>query len=259
MRLDEALGALSAPEVSAVRAALVGFAASSGIRRQAVENLNNETRLRLDAWRDTVRAVADATTNDDLHLRLVLTFRGHQLRADPISTLAPRLGRAITTRRYASMVADRIGISEGEAQRLVTRLLASDADSLNRSRFWTPWRENRTVWATFDPEDPSAAPFEVTLKANGIRGVLGLDPTDRDEPLLLFEYELPTTLQALFPTVAEAYAGDGWQVYFRPAPIDAVSGLTMTWDDYVDRSPRPETVHLGFDGGTFLRPLREVL
>jgi hypothetical protein len=156
-------------------------------------------------------------------------------------------------------LADRIGISEGEAQRLVTRILASDTDMLNRSKYWTPWRENRTIWATFDPDDPNAAPFEVTLKANDIRGVLGLDPTDRDEPLLLFEYELPATLQALFPTIAEAYAGDGWQVYFRPAPIDASFGLTMTWDEYAERAPRPETVHLGFDGGTFLQPAKEVL
>ena len=78
-----------------------------------------------------VAAVIAGEPPDTLHLRLVSVMRTHQMAGPPIDLPVGRLTRVITTRHYASMVAERLGVSDLAAQRFVARLIASDAASLN--------------------------------------------------------------------------------------------------------------------------------
>jgi hypothetical protein len=129
--------------------------------------------------------------------------------------------------------------------------LALSIPELNAEAAYAPWKMNRIVWATFDAQDDSLSPFLGAPSAEYVCGVLGLDPNDKG-PLLLFEYSLPPDVVPSIPTVADAYAGGVFQVFFRPAPGNAQHGLTMTWPAYSDQPVRPECVHPPFSGGTFI-------
>src|SRR5262249_46148874 len=116
------------------------------------------------------------------------------------------------------------------------------------------------MWSTFSLESNSGRPFDgMPNSADVVRGLLGLDHNERGLPLLLFEYTLPMSVTLRFPTVAEAYAGDSFPYFFRPAPAGAPHGLIMSWPEYQDQSPRPEVVHEVISGGLLAAPLKEVL
>ena len=111
------------------------------------------------------------------------------------------------------------------------------------------------MWATFDHENPGGDPFaQMPDEAHAIRAQLGLDPNDSGD-MLLFVYTLPGGTPARFPTICDAYAGDAWLRYFRPALPSDTCGWTMTWDAG-EEPPCPEVVHEPVTGDTLTEPLR---
>ena len=94
--------------------------------------------------------------------------------------------------------------------------------------------------------------------ARDIRAQLGLDlGLDQDErgDLLLFEYALPDGITARFPTIADAYAGDTWLWFFRPARRGEPYGKTLPWPG-CPNAPCPELVHESIKGNTLTNRIR---
>ncbi len=108
-----------------------------------------------------------------------------------------------------------------------------------------------SVWATWNKEDPSSFPFEycTTVKANDVRANLGLNRLLIDKELLLFIYEIPTHINVLRPTIADAELS---QYFEPPHPEITEYGFTRNWERQKwmvksDIKPRPEGIHSKFE------------
>jgi hypothetical protein len=121
------------------------------------------------------------------------------------------------------------------------------------------------MWSTF-AEIAGARPFDgIDPKtAREIAARLGLfrPYKKRCGPFLLLEYELPRTCIARIPRVTEAYSGDTWVYYFRPASKadrDRGYGRTYVWDTHADHAGgRPEIVHKPLNGNGLVNQIEEV-
>jgi hypothetical protein len=256
MQYAEAIALLDATSRANVEDRLDSWAQSSGRNRQAFENMRNESRLSAPAWEELFDAVQSAGSDLALRSEFVSIFRRHLFSGGATRILPLRLGRAVGKQRFISYLVAR-GYSYTVAERAVTLMMTLSPDRLNSSSVYVPWQPSGVVWATFRMPEHSQSPFTGITSSAFLGGVLGLDRNEASR-LLLFEYALPTGTRALFPTIADAYAGDVWQVFFRPAPEAALHGVTMTWDELSDEETRPECVHESFSGGTFLVPVREL-
>jgi len=251
-----------APDQQAVTARLTTLSTASGLGYQAVQNLWAESRLDALAWKDAVDALV-AAPNDPAAIRSALTgsLRGRTLEGPSLPLPWPTLlGRAMTLKRFCQLLVT-LGYyaSVSTARRAVRNLVGRDAAvTANRWRNHELARHDRVMWGTFDADDPSSDPFgQLPPDADGIRGRLGLDRNERGDPLLLLQHELPTGTEPRFPTVAEAYAADEWNYFFRLAPAGATSGLTMPWPECHDDPPCPEVVHEVIRGAQIRAPLQE--
>ena len=220
--------------------------------RQFVINLEAECRLPHEAWEAACRVVIQGITDGaGLQRAFAGVFRLHTLRGGPV-TLPPLvpLGRAVTLPLFMRMLKAQFGFSSDfEAEQLLNDLLNPKAstntvrETLEGMLLGTA---GRPMWATFDVDvaaRPSGRnPFDnMPADADGIREMLGLSKNDKGKDLLLFVYGLPEGVAALYPTIADAYAGDEWAYYFRPSLEGESWGMTMPWSE--EASPRPEIVH----------------
>jgi hypothetical protein len=114
------------------------------------------------------------------------------------------------------------------------------------------------MWATFDLKTDAILMFAAARGADELRAVLGLDVNERGLPLLLMEYRLPVSIVARVPTIADAYSGQDWPYFFRPAPPESVHGWTLPWPSHEQEKPRPEVVHNVVTGRQIANPLREL-
>jgi hypothetical protein len=128
------------------------------------------------------------------------------------------------------------------------------------------WRDFRlatyVMWSTFAPD--GGRPFDgLQRSARHLRATFGLTQVDADAPLLLLEYILPDGVVPRLPTVVEAYAGDEWLYYFRPATeVEIEDGYSRTyvWDELARRehTGRPEVVHEPVTGHVLTSEIEEV-
>lgn len=258
MTILEVLEGLPGHNKAKIHLLLNAFSLASGVGRQAVTNFFSETRLSQGAWAAFIEQVGAANTPTEVHRNAISAFRLHLLTAEEVHLHTTLLCRVMTAQQYRVMVADKLNLSITAVEQLMLDLLVSpNASLLNSFPELCPWRAGRIVWATF-ATDPNDMPLSDCTTCDEVRAVLGLDPADRGKPVYAFHYTLPAHVKAHFPTIAEAYAGDVWQVHFRPAPPGATYGQTMTWDEAADLAPRPEVVHWAFEGGTFVQALKEV-
>jgi hypothetical protein len=239
---------------------------SEAVRQEVVRRLNNlsgasgsnfqahsaiivEHRLTQDAWQDFIIRISTCADNE-LDLRLTIRdfcrkwiLRGGDI-PDPLNE--PNYGRAVTLEAFVGVVRKvnprLAGRAKKHAQKEVRDLYLKDLE-LTKPRWRTRKLGMFLMWSTYDREN--ASPFRrLPSTADGIRRVLGLHPRFKGRPLLLLEYDLPADVKPLYPTIADAYAGDEWSYFFRPAPPGALHGMTMPWPTFANRTkPRPEIVH----------------
>lgn len=225
----------------------------NGAQRQFAINLEAESQLCKEAW-EAVGAILSGAVLDAPSLQRTLTaaFRNFILKSNPIPPPAPSpLGRAVTKERYVEILREQFGFNtEDEKEQFLADLLESSA-TIDSHRMLLGGkllcRSGRIMWATFDllPDGSVSGrdPFtQMATDANGIRAQLGLDPNEAHMDMLIFVYNLPHGIAAHFPTIAEAYAGDEWYWYFRPAGEFENWGYTMTWP-LSALSPCPEIIH----------------
>jgi hypothetical protein len=236
-------------------------------QRQFVLNLDADCHLCEAAW-ETIREVLlrDIPTAADLQTALRDACRRHMLQGDPIVVPFPAsLGRAVTRDAFADVMRYQFVFNTaGEEDQFMDDLLEPRATAAdNRAQLGGKLlaRGGRVMWATFDYEAGTSTfgpdPFAgIRPEADAVRAHLGLSTNDAGKDLLLFVYTLPAGVTPRFPTIAEAYAGDDWSYYFRPARDGERWGYTMTWNVTPSPTPRPELVHEPVTGDNLVEKIR---
>lgn len=239
----------------------------TGPQLQFVINLEAECRLCQDAWQE-IHGVMMSGIRETAQLQQAFTtvFRNYLLKGDLVVLPPPApLGRAVTKDSYIELLRDQFGFSsEDELEQFLDDLLggaATTASNCRRLRNRLLAQQGRIMWATVDllPDSvPSGQnPFaNMPRDANSIRAQLGLisSKEEKRKDLLLFVYNLPAGLMAYFPTIAEAYAGEDWLWYFRPATAIDTYGRTMPWPD-TKHPPSPEVVHEPITGNNLVEKI----
>jgi len=231
---------------------------------QARINFENECRLLGTTWERLIDAILEADFEArSIRSAIRATMRAFILQGPPTRTASTTvLGRAITLSAMArSFAADRYFGTPSAAHSHIRSMRNKPLSYLRK--LWTDLRLGRyLMWSTFNKN--GGRPFaDVDESAQRVRGSLGLSRIDQDLPLLLLEYLLPLGEIARFPTVCEAYSGDDWIYYFRPASdLEEDHGWTLPWDDSAEQSAglkrKPELVHLPIKGKQLAAALREI-
>ncbi|HLG14949.1 MAG TPA: hypothetical protein VJH03_10670 [Blastocatellia bacterium] len=263
MTLSEALTKLSAADRAEVEAKLRGLAEQSALGNQALINFHSETRLP-DIWPEMLKTLL-ACPPDPVAIKGAVTqcFRRWTLRGPALPQPRPEVyGRAVSRDRLSTLLfkQQKYG-SKQSARRAVRNMLSKERDVVVGR-----WRNfdlgQYHMWATYNSTPGALGPFDgMPRSAEDIGGLLGLNRSERDQPLVLMEYGLPDQVLPQFPTIADAYSGDGWPYFFRPAPGEVPHGLTMPWPEYESHEvgPRPEVVHHVIPGAQLTARLKEVL
>ena len=119
-------------------------------------------------------------------------------------------------------------------------------------------------WSTWNHEDLSKRPFDFanTNEAKEIRANLGLTRIRTSKELLLFVFEIPSTIVPKRPTVADA----GLYQYFEPPLRGSGHGWTINWQEEpsfqkknYNLKSRPEVVHESILLESMLLPIEERL
>ena len=267
MNYCEAIGLLlSAPEQDTVLKKLTMLRDDSAIGRRAVCNIQEESRLPQDAWNSLFRMLLAAPDDAKAMKRGIADcFCNFTLRGDPLPTRPVRLGRTVDFQRVVDWYADVRGIPECRARQFFKSYFDKGANKPPRRWSDVPLARY-LMWCMFHPSDTKCDPFEgMPSKAWDIRCQLGLSaPVDPDEEIVLFEYGLPHDVQIRFPTVADAYAGQGWAYHFQVAPRENLAspppayGSTLPWKECEDKPGRPEAIHEVIRGSCLNAPLRLV-
>lgn len=241
---------------------------AGGAQRQFAINLEVEYILCEACWQ-TIHHIVSSNIMEVRVLQIELTraCRNHTLQSQSIAPPIPTsFGRAVTKELFADVLRDQFGFSSvTEEEQFMFDLLrrAATLDS-NRAQLRGKLmaKAKRVMWATFEADKDgiltNSNPFDsMPDNADGIRARLGLSMNDKGKDLLLFVYNLPGGTEAHYPTIAEAYAGDTWTWYFRPALESERWGRTMTWDSCPD-PPLPEIVHETIACSNLVEKIREI-
>jgi hypothetical protein len=264
MTLLEALAFLPNKEKEHVETILATFANSTGLCLRARTNLGLESRLPHASWTSLFNVLLLTNLGDDITIiRKAITdgLRPWTLHGPPLTLFKPEyFGRAVSFDYFCRFLVDGGYFGSMQtAKRSIQNLLLKSQEVI-ATRLQNYPLGKYLMWSTFTIGNNQHDPFEgMPNSAEVIRGVLGLDPNERDKPLLLIVYTLPSDVTPLFPTVAEAYASVQWNYFFTPAPREAAYGLTLPWPQYEDYAPRPEIVHKVISGGRITTPIKKVL
>lgn len=262
MNYSEAARLLSDGERQSIEKTLAAFGQHTALCYRARCSLDSESRLLPEAWKTVFDALLTVTAKEVNRVQKVLAtaFREWTLKGPPITLSHPKsLGKAITFEYFCRLLVEKGYFGSVKTARRNVRNLQHQTQEVISQR----WRHydlgKYLMWSTFSTGGRQEDPFDgVPYSADGIRGVLGLDPNERGKPILLMVYSLPPHVIARFPTVAEAYAGDKWNYFFTPAPCDALYGVTLPWQEYEECSPRPEVVHEIIQGVCITAPILRV-
>jgi hypothetical protein len=168
-------------------------------------------------------------------------------------------GRAVSLDYFCRLFVEtgNFGSVQSAKRNIRTALFKSETITAKRWRNYPLGKH--LMWSTFSTGTNPQDPFQdLPNSAEAIRGSLGLDPNEGNKPLLLLIYTLPLGVIPLFPTVAEAYAGNQWNYFFTPSPTAAICGLTLPWPKYAHFAPRPEVVHKVLHGRQLAAPIKRV-
>lgn len=263
MTFVEVLESLSYEDKEHIGKVLATFSSCTALCLRLRSNLDSESRLIDEAWKGLLGALLPLKVEDDPSLvqkAIIESLRPWVLQGPQLIALRPTyLGRAVTIDYFCRFLVDsgHFG-SIKSAKRNVRNLLLKPKEVT--ARRWQNYPLGKyLLWSTFSIEGNPQNPFDgLPSSADGIRGVLGLDPNEKGKALLLLAYTLPPSVVPLFPTIAEAYAGDRWNYFFTPAPKGATHGMTLPWPEYEDYAPRPEVVHKIVFGERLSSPIKRV-
>ncbi len=131
--------------------------------------------------------------------------------------------------------------SKNEAYDFITRLKSGDLPDDCKDLFF----KQHSIWTTWNKGNSNPFEFCSTVQANVIRANLGLNKMLVSKELLLFIYEIPSSIPVLRPTISDAELSQ----YFEPPKSTIIEhGLTQTWKKQkwmkkFDIKPRPEGIH----------------
>jgi len=255
---SDVINSLDPGRQAELRRRLSVLAKASATGRQVEQNLWNENRLPRASAKAVLRALLSATDDaGDLKRAYADACHAHTLEGPKVKVLPPiLLGRAISMARYCAMLVDAKKFSSVASARAAIRrrLSLSARVTAHRMRRTPLQRDGRIMWATYSRADRHKNPFDsLPAGADALRDLLGLDPAEKGQPLLLFVYRLPSGTPILFPTVADA----AWHYAFRPALNDPniESGLTLPLVENLQ--PQPEVVHKPVNGDALKHPMEQ--
>jgi hypothetical protein len=244
-KLSDVLAALPSAEQLLFKKRLGSLVGHRATTFQAHHNLEAESRLPEAAWQELIEHVLNDGEGFERTRNAIRSVCRRWILSGTEVTVAigsPTFGRAVTVDSMVSLLRkSHPGRGRDFAWREVRDLWVKPL-GLIKARWSNRELGLHLMWSTFSPNGKH--PFQDLPKtADGIRRILGLDPRLARKPILLLEYKLSDGMPR-FPTVADAYAGDEWSYFFRPAPDGSPHGWTMPWPDYASKSkPRPEVVH----------------
>ncbi len=267
LTLSEFRTTLSVDQQQTLESQLELLSSETALTRQFVLNLHAECRLSSGSWSDVVTSICTADPNlDALVDAIKIAMRRHTLAGGSIPTPWPiHYGRVTAVDAfYDILIRAHKASSRLQAELVLSRLCRGPLDKVHK-RLGRLKLGEFTFWATYHPHDADGHPFALLAgNADDVRCRLGLDRQDRGKKdLLLFVYALPAGNEPRYPTVADAYAGDTWLYFFRPAPTGEQSGRTMPWEDpdapCLGEAPCREIVHAPTKGATLTEPPKIVL
>lgn len=250
---DEVLAEREAlsPGVAGSIAELLEMLEGPAAGRQASQNIRDEHLVEEGVWNalvDTLLQCASGpATYESIHDAVRDVMREHKLEGPPATCPAGTVfGRATQEEDLAyTLHSDGYSGSSLWAQRSVRY-----AKTLKRGDLRVWWDGVKlgqyVMWATFNAKGRS--PFaDLGETADAIRANLGLPKRHEGKRLLLLEYTLLPE-RARIPRVTEAYAGNVWTHYFRPAGTRERKlgyGRTFPWDELAEEAGagEPEVVH----------------
>jgi hypothetical protein len=263
-RFSSILRSIDRTEKKLVTVKLSAFAKQSSINGQFLKNLESENLVSDRIWRDLIRAILDSPAESHKLSEAIRTSLRKNLFSGPPAKCSPNaiFGRATTSESLARSFAGQKYF--GSFSAALSHVRAMKRSQLSNLR--EKWRHyslaSFVMWSTFDPG--GGRPFQgIARSARYLRALYGLPADDADGPLLLLEYILPDDVTAKIPTIVEAYAGDEWLYYFRPAgqfEMDEGHSRTYVWDELARKgaSGRPEVVHKPVTGYVLVNNIEEV-
>ncbi len=260
MTLDEYLdGCPTDEEAEAWREAANYFVAESLSRIKG--NFESECRLSRATWERVFLVLVDAS-QDELRVEITAVFRDHKLTGPAVTGTPQPKGRALERERFTALARDAEIFASPEA---VTQFID---DVRNGHLPVIPYDQrlrrcplgNYLMWSTF--KEQGGDPFASCSDADTVRTKLGLQGPKRpeDRELVLLVYDVPPEVTVRYPTIADAYAADDWNVPFQCSNPQDPWGYTV--------NGHPEVVHdvingahlasSSGNGGHPFRPLRIV-
>jgi len=217
------------------------------VNGQAVLNLYAERQVEEEEWHVVIRDILAAPRDrGEICEAITASMRRFQLCGPKAKVAAGTIfGRAITSDSMARAIAT-LGYTLNAA-RLMVRGYKGLSISVLRSRWRRVPLGSHVMWSTF-AEPPHVGTFDgIPRRARDVAAIFGLPLTVKRKRLLLLEYILPRRCTPCVPRVTEAYSGDTWVYYFRPASqedCDNGCGRTFVWDTHAALfRGRAEVVH----------------
>jgi hypothetical protein len=218
------------------------------VNGQAVLNFYADRYIEEDEWLEVITDILTAPKDRKEICKAVTTaMRKFQLCGPPAKVPAGAVcGRAIASESFVRRIA-----SLGYTLR-AARLMMRDYKKLSVDDLKMLWRKvplgTNVMWSSF-AEPPNVRPFDgIPRRARDIAAIFGLPLAMKRKRLLLVEFTLPPTCKPCIPRVTEAYSGDTWVYYFRPASQEDGEngyGRTFVWDTHAASvRGRPEVVHV---------------
>lgn len=232
-----------------VRILLARLVGVSVVHDRMVHNLLAETQFTaadVDALLGLLHALAASGAEiPEICARLkqfcVADDRGERrtLRGRPAQIGRAVLGRVCGMSRFARLLAQaEHHTDEQEARAAIRAMLQTQPE--NYPQEWQRYPLGRhAMWSTLD--ETGGRPFRDARSAGELLGLLGLDPHQDGEVLLLFEYRLPAEVVSRVPSFFDAYVAE-WNAWFRVSAHEAPFGRTRPVGDREARGV-PEVIH----------------
>jgi hypothetical protein len=246
-RYEDALANLDTGSRKAVEDAFKDWTKDLNLK-QAFENVIGECALSHGKFRSLLASFASQLIGGERSEQAwINACRSHKLNGSQVASAncPPVLGRVKTLIDHAKAVAKASagGLTPSEAE----RQLIKHSNSTNPIGFEVFLRDaalgNYVVWATFNPDDPTASPFgRLPNTRDGICTALGLGGGPMREVLIVLAWgHIESGSPSLFrPTVADAECN----VYYRPFPDpSSLCGFTFPLvPNPSGLAPQPELV-----------------
>jgi hypothetical protein len=225
----------------------------SGLLRQVIDNFYAELHLVCSFWRGFIDVLNRGGGDVDELCKAIRKYVRSALFQGPPARIPAgvTMGRATSRKELARHFRRRRYFPDILSANLAIDEVMRVPVEESRTKWGAYELGSYVMWSTFDPA--GGRPFAIAnLTSRLLRGRLGLPGRRSRYPVLTLEYELPRGQPAYLPTVAEAYAGNTWLVFFRTSSeeeVDSGFSLTQPHDDLALRhAGMPEVVHAPITG-----------